>query len=93
MESTNDGFVLAQADLEMRGPGDLFGTAQSGYDLPLRVAALGDTRTLERAREAAEALLATDPHLMKERAHRPPRPPRRLLVPLGGRGRQELDEC
>jgi ATP-dependent DNA helicase RecG len=66
MESTNDGFVLAQADLEMRGPGDLFGTAQSGYDLPLRVAALGDTRTLERAREAAEALLAVDPHLMKE---------------------------
>ncbi len=50
MESTNDGFILAQADLEMRGPGDLFGTAQSGYDLPLRVAALGDTRTLEQAR-------------------------------------------
>ena len=66
MESTNDGFVLAQADLEMRGPGDLFGTAQSGYDLPLRVASLGDTRTLERARDAAEALLATDPHLAKE---------------------------
>ncbi|HEY8290995.1 MAG TPA: ATP-dependent DNA helicase RecG, partial [Thermomicrobiales bacterium] len=64
MESTNDGFVLAQADLEMRGPGDLFGTAQSGYDLPLRVAALGDTRTLEQARFAAEALLAADPHLM-----------------------------
>ncbi len=65
MESTNDGFVLAQADLEMRGPGDLFGTAQSGYDLPLRVAALGDTRTLEQARFAAEAVLATDPHLMQ----------------------------
>jgi len=65
MESTNDGFVLAQADLEMRGPGDLFGTAQSGYDLPLRVAALGDTRTLEQARFAAETLLATDPHLMR----------------------------
>jgi ATP-dependent DNA helicase RecG len=65
MESTNDGFVLAEADLRMRGPGDLFGTAQSGYDLPLRVAALGDTRTLERAREAAENLLQGDPHLMK----------------------------
>lgn len=65
MESTNDGFALAQADLEMRGPGDLFGTAQSGYDLPLRVAALGDTRTLEQARFAAEALLASDPHLMR----------------------------
>lgn len=66
MESTNDGFVLAEADLQMRGPGDLFGTAQSGYDLPLRVAALGDTRTLERARIAADALLAVDPHLMKQ---------------------------
>jgi len=65
MASTNDGFVLAEADLQMRGPGDLFGTAQSGYDLPLRVAALGDTRTLERARHAAEAVLATDPHLMQ----------------------------
>ncbi len=65
MEETNDGFVLAQADLEMRGPGDLMGTAQSGYDLPLRVAALGDTRTLERARIAAEALLDADPHLMQ----------------------------
>lgn len=65
MEETNDGFVLAQADLEMRGPGDLFGTQQSGYDLPLRVATLGDTRDLERARTVAEELLAADPHLMK----------------------------
>ncbi len=65
MESTNDGFVLAEADLRMRGPGDLFGTAQSGYDLPLKVAQLGDTRTLERARAAAESLLARDAHLMK----------------------------
>jgi len=65
MEETNDGFVLAQADLEMRGPGDLFGTQQSGYDLPLRVASLGDTRDLERARTVAEGLLAADPHLMR----------------------------
>ena len=92
MESTNDGFVLAQADLEMRGPGDLFGTAQSGYDLPLRVAALGDTRTLERAREAAEALLAVDPHLMKE----PHTALRDRLDAFwsraAGRGRQELSD-
>ena len=65
MEETNDGFVIAQADLEMRGPGDLFGTQQSGYELPLKVASLGDTRDLDRARVAAETLLATDPHLMR----------------------------
>lgn len=65
MEETNDGFVIAEADLRIRGPGDLMGTAQSGYDLPLRVASLGDTRTLEKARAAAEATLAVDPHLMQ----------------------------
>ncbi len=65
MEETNDGFVIAQADLEMRGPGDLFGTQQSGYELPLKVASLGDTRDLDRARVAAENLLAADPHLMR----------------------------
>src|SRR5690606_16826373 len=50
VESTNSGFVLAEKDLELRGPGDFLGTRQSG--LPeLRVAQLSDMPTLVAARE------------------------------------------
>ncbi|MGN6698521.1 MAG: ATP-dependent DNA helicase RecG [Thermomicrobiales bacterium] len=62
MVETQDGFVLAQKDLELRGPGEFFGTRQSG--LPdLKVAQLGDVRTLETARRAAEIVLDRDPDL------------------------------
>ncbi|MCB9127498.1 MAG: ATP-dependent DNA helicase RecG [Ardenticatenales bacterium] len=58
----SDGFALAEQDLQMRGPGDFFGTRQSG--LPdLTVARLGDSVTLVRAREAAQILLDADPEL------------------------------
>src|SRR5690606_30548331 len=52
--ASNDGFEIAERDLELRGPGDFFGTRQSG--LPsLRVGDLvRDRRVLERARQAAE---------------------------------------
>jgi ATP-dependent DNA helicase RecG len=64
LEQTNDGFQLAQADLEMRGPGEFFGTIQSG--LPdLRVASLLDTRLIELARSEAETILSDDPDLSK----------------------------
>ena len=64
LEQTNDGFRLAQADLEMRGPGEFFGTMQSG--LPdLRVASLLDTRLIELARSEAESILTNDPNLSK----------------------------
>ena len=62
MESSNDGFELAEVDLEMRGPGEYFGTRQTG--LPdLRVAKLTDQRLIERARNWAERLLDDDPYL------------------------------
>jgi ATP-dependent DNA helicase RecG len=62
IESTNDGFALAEKDLELRGPGEFFGTRQSG--LPdLRVARLADTRLLELAREQAQRLFQIDPTL------------------------------
>lgn len=65
LESTTDGFVLAQKDLEMRGPGEFLGTRQSGWpDLPILLV-LGDTRVLHEAREAALALLEEDPDLTK----------------------------
>ncbi|MGM9631450.1 ATP-dependent DNA helicase RecG [Butyricicoccus sp.] len=63
---TNDGFVIAQKDLEMRGAGDFFGTRQHGLP-PMKLADLaGDTRVLEQARRAADALLAGDPELEHE---------------------------
>jgi ATP-dependent DNA helicase RecG len=62
IESTNDGFVLAEKDLELRGPGEFFGTRQAG--LPdLRVAKLADMRLLELAREQAQRLFEADPTL------------------------------
>lgn len=62
MEETNDGFVLAEKDLEMRGPGDFFGVRQHGLP-PLRVAKLSDTIILDQARRAAGEILKRDPEL------------------------------
>jgi len=62
LETNNDGFALAQIDLDLRGPGDFFGTRQSGLP-PLRTAQLSDMRTLELARAAAQAMFAADPDL------------------------------
>ncbi|MFQ5812277.1 MAG: ATP-dependent DNA helicase RecG [Anaerolineae bacterium] len=64
IESTQDGFALAEKDLELRGPGEFFGTRQSG--LPdLRLARLSDVRILEQARTEAQALFREDPDLSK----------------------------
>ncbi|MGB2694689.1 MAG: ATP-dependent DNA helicase RecG [Dehalococcoidia bacterium] len=64
MEETTDGFRLAEADLQMRGPGEFFGTRQSG--LPdFRVASLLDTRLIELARTEATQILEDDPDLSK----------------------------
>ncbi|WP_148133901.1 ATP-dependent DNA helicase RecG [Candidatus Formimonas warabiya] len=63
MESTNDGFAIAEADLKLRGPGDFFGTRQHG--LPeLKIANIfEDLSLLETVREEAHGLLARDPGL------------------------------
>lgn len=63
MVDTNDGFKIAEVDLELRGPGDIEGTRQSG-DMGLKVAnIMGDQRILEEARKAAEKILDEDPGL------------------------------
>jgi ATP-dependent DNA helicase RecG len=62
MVETNDGFVLAEKDLEQRGPGDFLGTRQAGY-ADLRLASLSDVRLIEKAREAAQMVFDLDPDL------------------------------
>ena len=62
MERMSDGFAVAEEDLRFRGPGDYFGTRQSG--LPdLRMARLSDQDILALARQEASALLTEDPNL------------------------------
>ena len=68
LEQIHDGFRLAEVDLELRGPGDFFGTRQSG--LPnLRMAHLSDKKLLESAREEATRVMKLDPDL-KLRKHK-----------------------
>ncbi len=62
MEATSDGFVLAQKDLEMRGPGEFLGVRQSGFP-DLKMASLFDLRLLERVRESARSVIEEDPEL------------------------------
>lgn len=64
MTESNDGFVIAEADLKLRGPGDLEGTLQSGTPFDLKIAdLLRDNDILIRAREIAEDIITTDPLL------------------------------
>lgn len=65
MCSTNDGFKIAEVDLELRGPGDIAGTQQSGV-VQFKIASLAtDQRILELARQAAMDVLAEDENLQK----------------------------
>ncbi|MDE5745936.1 MAG: ATP-dependent DNA helicase RecG [Paramuribaculum sp.] len=65
MTSTTDGFVVAEADLKMRGPGDLEGTLQSGMAVDLRIASLAtDGQIVQFARNAAAEVLDADPALV-----------------------------
>jgi ATP-dependent DNA helicase recG len=62
MVETTDGFVIAEADMKFRGPGDLEGTAQSGLPFDLRIANLvGDAALMSEARESAARILDADP--------------------------------
>ena len=64
MTSTTDGFIVAEADLKMRGPGDLEGTMQSGIAFDLRIANLAsDGQIIQMARNMASDILDSDPNL------------------------------
>lgn len=63
MTMTNDGFKIAEEDLQIRGPGDLQGTMQSGILFNLKIANLvTDGKLLEEARRIAHEVISSDPH-------------------------------
>ena len=67
MVATNDGFRIAEADLQLRGPGDLEGTMQSGTPFDLHIANLAtDGQLVALARQAAKDILDDDPLLEDE---------------------------
>ena len=64
MIRTSDGFEIAETDLQLRGPGDIEGTTQSGIPFDLRIANLGkDGQIIEYVRHIAEEILSNDPSL------------------------------
>ncbi|MDR1226724.1 MAG: ATP-dependent DNA helicase RecG [Prevotellaceae bacterium] len=68
MCSTNNGFEIAEADLQLRGHGDLEGTRQSGLAIDLKIASLSkDQRILENARHVAAKILVDDPFLTSDK--------------------------
>ncbi len=67
MCSTEDGFVLAEEDMKMRGPGDLEGTQQSGLPISLNMASpVSDVGILNLAKQTAESVLTKDPTLRSD---------------------------
>lgn len=63
MQETNDGFRLAELDLQQRGPGEFLGTRQAGFASTLKMASLTDVGLIEKARQHAADLFAIDPTL------------------------------
>jgi ATP-dependent DNA helicase RecG len=67
MVKTSDGFEIAETDLQLRGPGDLEGTQQSGIPFDLRIANLAkDGQIIEHVRNIANAVLEKDPLLSND---------------------------
>ena len=65
MTKTNDGFIIAEKDLEIRGPGNIMGTQQSGI-IPLKIAnIIEDTKLLKTTRDWAKKILTKDKNLNK----------------------------
>lgn len=68
MTRTNDGFEISEADLQLRGPGDMEGTQQSGIAFDLRIANIAkDGQILQLARDIAGEVLDSDPDLTKRK--------------------------
>ena len=67
MTQTSDGFIIAEADMKMRGPGDMEGTQQSGLAFNLKLASLAaDGQIIQLARDTADSLLESNPDLFDQ---------------------------
>ena len=66
IEKSNDGFYLAEVDLQLRGPGEIYGRAQHGA-LNLQIATLADTKLIARAQKAARAFVSSGKDLLQYR--------------------------
>lgn len=64
IEKSNDGFYLAEVDLKLRGPGEIYGRAQHGA-LNLQIATLSDTKLIARAQKATKAFVASGEDLLQ----------------------------
>lgn len=64
VEKSNDGFYLAEVDLALRGPGEIYGRAQHGA-LNLQIATLSDTKLIARAQKAAQAFVDSEVDLLQ----------------------------
>lgn len=62
IEASNDGFYLAEVDLQLRGPGEIYGRAQHGA-LNLQIASLADSKMIVRAKKSAEKIVKNMPDL------------------------------
>jgi ATP-dependent DNA helicase RecG len=80
LAKTNDGFVVAEKDLELRGPGEVLGTKQHGVPELMVADLVRDRRILEAARKEAERLIAEDAELLSQ-----PKVRAELLRRYGGR--------
>jgi ATP-dependent DNA helicase RecG len=70
MTRSNDGFEIAEADMKLRGPGDIEGTQQSGLPINLKIANLGqDQQLLQFVRNIADKILDKDPELSAPENH------------------------
>ncbi len=64
IEKSTDGFYLAEVDLKLRGPGEIYGRAQHG-DLNLEIANIGDSKLVARVQKAVDQFMATEPDLLQ----------------------------
>ena len=64
LTTTDDGFMLAETDMKLRGPGEFFGLKQSGIP-DLTMAALADVGLIKKARATARVIMRSDPLLKK----------------------------
>ena len=64
IEKSNDGFYLAEVDLKLRGPGEIYGRAQHG-ELNLQIATLSDTRMIHRVQKQAKAFVESNVNLLE----------------------------